>query len=167
MEKSIITNNYKELSNSRKVYKKGNVLTGTVKSVQPYGVFVEVGKNMVGLLHINDISISRINHPSDRFKIGSKLKVQVKNYDEDTGKLSLSTKEIFGTWEDNVKEFTEKTVVKGIVRNRDKYGVFVELKPNLVGLAEYKSYVSYGDEVNVFIKKISNETKKVKLVIVD
>ena len=140
---------------------------GTVKSIEPYGVFVEVGKNMVGLLHINDISVSRINHPSDRFKVGNKIKVSVKKYDVDTGKLSLSTKEILGSWEENIKEFNEKTVVKGIVRNRDKYGVFVELKPNLVGLAEYKSYVSYGDEVNVFIKKISKETKKVKLVIVD
>ena len=140
---------------------------GIVKSIQPYGVFVEVDKNMVGLLHINDISVSRINHPSDRFKIGSKIKVSVKKYDVDTGKLSLSTKELLGSWEDNIKDFNEKTVVKGIVRNRDKYGVFVELKPNLVGLAEYKSYVSYGDEVNVFIKKISKETKKVKLVIVD
>lgn len=122
---------------------------------------------MVGLLHINDISISRINHPSDRFKIGNKVKASVKKYDSNTGKLSLSTKELLGTWEDNIKKFEEKTVVKGIIRNRDKYGVFVELTPNLVGLAEYKGYVSYGDEVNVFIKKISNETKKVKLVIVD
>ena len=167
MGKNIITNNFRELSNSRKVYKKGNIVTGTVKNIQPYGVFVKLDNNMTGLLHINDISVSRINNPGDRFKIGSKIKVQVKSYDEDTGKLSLSTKEIFGTWEDNIKGYEEKTVVKGIVRNRDKYGVFVELKPNLVGLAEYKSYVSYGDEVNVFIKKISKETKKVKLVIVD
>ena len=167
MGKSITFNNYKELSNSQKVYKKGEILTGTIKNIEPYGVFVKINQNTTGLLHINDISISRINHPSDRFKIGSKIKVLVKNYDNDTGKLSLSTKEIFGTWEENIKDYSEKTVVKGIVRNRDKYGVFIELKPNLVGLAEYKSYVSYGDEVNVFIKKISNETKKVKLLIVD
>ena len=167
MNESIINENYKNYSNAIKKFKKGNIISGVIKSIQPYGVFVEIEKNIVGLLHINDISVSRINHPSDRFKLGSKIKVLVKNYDEDTGRLSLSTKEIYGTWEDNIKEFSEKTVVKGIVRNRDKYGVFIELKPNLVGLAEYKSYVSYGDEVNVFIKKISNETKKVKLLIVD
>ena len=167
MEKSSVLNNYKELSNSRKVYKKGDVVLGTVRGIEPYGVFVEVSKNMVGLLHINDISVSRINHPSDRFKLGNKIKAEVKKFDVDTGKLSLSTKELFGSWDDNIKNFEEKTVVKGIIRNRDKYGVFVELTPNLVGLAEYKGYVSYGDEVNVFIKKISKETKKVKLVIVD
>ena len=148
-------------------FKKGNILQGTVKSIKPYGAFVEVAENVVGLLHLEDISISRIKNPKDRYKVGSKIKVQVKSYDSNTGRLSLSTKELLGSWEDNIKDFSEKTVVKGIVRNRDKYGVFVELKPNLVGLAEYKSYVSYGDEVNVFIKKISKETKKVKLVIVD
>ena len=147
--------------------KKGNIIQGKIKSIEPYGAFVEVSENVVGLLHINDISISRINHPSDRFKVGNKIKVLVKSYDSDTGKLSLSTKELLGSWEDNIKDFEEKTVVKGIVRNKDKYGIFIELKPNLVGLAEYKGYVSYGDEVNVFIKKISKETKKVKLVIVD
>lgn len=167
MEKSINANKYKELSNSRKIYKKGNVIVGSIKSIEPYGVFVKIDENTTGLLHINDISVSRINHPNDRFKIGSKVKAIVKNYDADTGKLSLSSKEVFGTWKENIKDLNEKTIVKGIVRNRDKYGVFVELKPNLVGLADYKSYVSYGDEVNVYIKKISNETKKVKLVIVD
>lgn len=167
MNESIINKNYKDYSNAIKKFKKGNIISGTVKSIQPYGVFVEIEKNIVGLLHINDISVSRIKHPSDRFKVGSKIKVSVKRFDSDTGKLSLSTKELFGTWEENIKEFEENTTVKGIIRNRNKYSVFVELKPNLVGLAEYKSYVSYGDEVNVFIKKISKETKKVKLVIVD
>lgn len=167
MIESIINENYRDYSNAIKKIRKGSIISGIVKSIQPYGVFVEVEKNIVGLLHINDISTSRINHPSDRYRVGNKIKVMVKKYDSDTGKLSLSTKELLGTWDENIKDFEEKTVVKGIIRNRDKYGVFVELRPNLVGLAEYKGYVSYGDEVNVFIKKISKETKKVKLVIVD
>lgn len=166
MNENIMSKDFKSNITKRN-YKKGSILQGIVKSIQPYGAFVEVAENVIGLLHIEDISVSRIKHPKDRFKVGNKIKVQVKNYDSNTGRLSLSTKELHGSWEDNIKEFSEKTVVKGIVRNRDKYGVFVELKPNLVGLAEYKSYVSYGDEVNVFIKKISSETKKVKLVIVD
>lgn len=160
-------NDFKKLSNSHKVYKRGKIFYGTVKSIKPYGVFVEVDKNMTGLLHTNDISTSIINNPEDRFKVGSKIKVSVKKFDSDTGKLSLSTKNLLGSWEDNIKGLKEEMVVKGIVRNRDKYGVFVELKPNLVGLAEYKSCVSYGDEVNVVIKKISPETKKVKLSILE
>lgn len=166
MSDNIMSSDFKS-SNQKRIFRKGSILQGTVKSIQPYGAFVEVAENVVGLLHIEDISVSRIKHPKDRFKVGSKIKVLVKNYDSNTGRLSLSTKELLGSWDDNIKDFSEKMVVKGIIRNRDKYGVFVELKPNLVGLAEYKGYVSYGDEVNVFIKKISEETKKVKLVIVD
>jgi len=167
MNKSIIKENYNNYGNAINNLKKGNVVLGIIKSIQTYGAFVEIAPNVVGLLHINDISTSRINHPSDRFKVGNKIKVLIKKYDYNTGKLSLSTKELFGTWDENIKDYEEKSIVKGIVRNRDKYGVFVELKPNLVGLAEYKGCVSYGDEVNVFIKKISKETKKVKLVIVE
>lgn len=166
MSENIMSKDFESIKKTRNL-KKGNVLQGTIKSIQPYGVFVEVYENVVGLLHIEDISVSRIKHPKDRYKVGNKIKVQVKNYDSDTGRLAFSTKELHGSWEENIKDFSESTIVKGIVRNRDKYGVFVELKPNLVGLAEYKGYVSYGDEVNVFIKKISEETKKVKLVIVD
>lgn len=166
MNENIISRNF-ETARKMKCYQKGNIVYGTVKSIKPYGAFIEVSKNVVGLLHINDISNSRINRPEDRLRIGSKIKAKVKNYDSKTGRLVLTTKELYGTWEENIKDFKENTIVKGTVRNKDKYGVFVELKPNLVGLAEYKGYVSYGDKVNVFIKKISEETKKVKLVIVD
>ena len=166
MNENMISKDFERIRQIKK-YKKGSVLQGTIKSIQPYGAFVEVSPNVVGLLHIKDISISRINNTSDRFRVGNQIKVMVKHYDMDTGRLMLSTKELFGTWKENIKDITEKTIVKGVVRNKDKYGVFVELKPNLVGLAKYKGYVSYGDEVNVFVKKISEETKKVKLVIVD
>ncbi len=166
MSENIISKDFNAIK-QKKIFKKNNVLQGVVKSIQPYGAFVEVSKNIVGLLHIEDISISQINNPMDRYKIGDKIKVKVKAFDSNTGKLSLSTKELYGSWEDNIKEFKENSVVKGIVRKNDKYGIFVELKPNIIGLAKCKRFVSYGDEVNVFIKKISSETKKVKLVILD
>lgn len=147
---------------------KGMLVKGKVKNIQPYGAFVELKKGIVGLLHIEDISVSRIKSPEDIIKIGDVIVTMVKNYDKDTGRITLNYKVLQGTWEENVKDFTEKTVTKGIVRNREKFGVFIELKPNLVGLAEDKKLsVSYGDEVKVFIKKISPETKKIKLVILD
>jgi ribosomal protein S1 len=73
-----------------------------------------------------------------------------------------------GNWDENIKEFSEKTVVEGIVKETDKFknGIFIELKPNLVGLAEYKEGVEYGQKVNVYIKKIIKERKKIKLFIV-
>lgn len=147
---------------------KGKIVKGKVKNIQPYGAFVELQKGIVGLLHIEDISISRIKSPEDVFKIGDVIVTKVKSYDKDTGRITLNYKDLQGTWEENVKDFAEKTITKGIVRNREKFGVFIELKPNLVGLAEDKKLsVSYGDEVKVFIKRISPETKKIKLVILD
>ncbi len=147
---------------------KGMIVKGKVKNIQPYGAFIELQKGIVGLLHIEDISVSRIRTPADILKVGELVVVKIKNYDKDTGRITLNYKDLQGTWEENAKDFEEKTVVKGIVRNREKFGVFIELRPNLVGLAEDKKLsVSYGDEVKVYIKKISPETKKIKLVILD
>ncbi len=151
----------------KNLVRKNHVLQGTIKSIQPYGAFVEVAENVVGILHVEDISDSMISSPKDRYQIGDKIKVKVKSFDSHTGRIVFTTKELFGSWSENIKDFKEESIVKGIVRNKDKFGVFVELKPNLYGLAKTKKCVSYGDEVNVFIKKISPETKKVKLVIVD
>lgn len=146
----------------------GIILKGKVKNIKPYGAFIELQKDVVGLLHIEDISVSRIKSPADIFAIGDVVCVKVKTYDRDTGRITLNSKDLFGTWEENVKDFKEKMTVKGIVRNKEKFGTFIELRPNLVGLAENKKLsVSYGDEVDVFIKKISPETKKIKLVILD
>lgn len=147
---------------------KGMLVKGKVKNIQPYGVFIELQKGIVGLLHIEDISICRLRTPADMLKVGDIIVTKVKSYDKDTGRISLNYKDLLGTWEENVKDLQEKSIVKGIVRNREKFGVFIELKPNLVGLAEDKKLsVSYGDIVEVLIKKISLETKKIKLVILD
>ena len=70
--------------------------------------------------------------------------------------------------QDNIKDFEEGTTVVGIAREveKSKNGIFVELKPNLVGLAEYKDGIEYGEKVSVYIKKIIPEKKKVKLLFV-
>ena len=120
-----------------------------------------------GLLYIEDISISRIKSPYERFAIGLDINVMVKDIDEEKNRISFTYKELLGTWEDNIKEFEQGTIVKGIAREteKSKNGIFIELKPNLVGLAEYKENISYGQNVNVYIKKIIPEKKKVKLLI--
>ena len=147
--------------------KPGKILKGKIKSIQPYGVFVELQKDIVGLLHIENISIGRIRHPKERFKVGQSIKVLVKKVDFDTGRIILSHKELLGTWEENIKKINEGDVVKGIVRDKEKNGIFIELMPNLIGLAEYESGVSYGEEVEVKVKKILPERHKIKLVILD
>ena len=123
---------------------------------------------MVGLAHIEDLSIARIKTPSERLKIGQKVDVVVKSIDRWTGKVILSYKETLGSWEENAKMFTTGMKAKGIVREteKNKNGIFIELTPNLVGMAEYEEGLQYGQTVDVYIKKIDNERKKVKLLIV-
>ena len=146
----------------------GMVVKGIVKNMRKFGAFVEIGGGVVGLLHIEDISISRIKSPEERFFNGQKINVMIKSIDKDNNKIVLSYKELLGDWDENIKEYSEKTVVEGIVKETDKFknGIFIELKPNLVGLAEYKEGVEYGQKVNVYIKKIIKERKKIKLLIV-
>ena len=83
------------------------------------------------------------------------------------GTLFLSTKELFGTWEENVQGFSVGQTVSGVVRSVEGYGIFVELAPNLAGLAELKEDVNVGEACAVYIKSIIPEKMKIKLVIVD
>lgn len=148
--------------------KPGMVVNGIVRNMRKFGAFVEIGGGVVGLLHIEDISVSRIKTPEERFSIGQKINVMIKSIDKENNKVVLSYKELLGNWEENVKDYTEKTVVEGTVKESDKFknGIFIELKPNLVGLAEYKEGLEYGQKVNVYIKKIIKDRKKIKLLII-
>ena len=148
--------------------KEGNVLKGIVKSIQPYGAFVEIGGGVVGLLHIEDISVARIKSPRERIRVGQKINVMIKSIDKSENKIILTYKELLGTWEENVKDIVEGSTIVGKAREveKSKNGIFIELKPNLVGLAEYKDGIEYGQNVNVYVKKIIPEKKKIKLIIV-
>lgn len=145
---------------------KGSILSGTVKNIQPYGAFIKADNGIEGLLYIEDISIARIKTPAERLKIGQKINVKVKNIDENN-RVYFSYKEMLGTWEENVQDIKEKTTIKGIVREteKNKKGIFIEIKPNLVGMAEYKEGLEYGQKVDVYVKKIINDRKKIKLII--
>ena len=145
----------------------GEKVTGIVKNIRPYGAFIEIGGGIVGLAHIEDLSVARIKTPYERLKIGQKVKIVVKSIDRYTGKVNLSYKETLGTWEENAEKFSTGMKVEGIIREteKNKNGIFIELTPNLVGMAEYSEGYEYGQKVNVYIKKIDKEKKKVKLLI--
>ena len=91
----------------------------------------------------------------------------VKSIDRETGKINLSYKETLGSWEENAQKFEVGMKTKGIVREteKNKNGIFIELAPNLVGMAEYKEGLNYGEQVDIYIKKIDYDKKKVKLVL--
>lgn len=152
----------------KKDLKVGQKVTGIVKNIKPYGAFIEIGGGIVGLAHIEDLSVARIKTPHERLKIGQKLEVVVKSIDREQGKVILSYKEILGSWEENAEKFTPGIKVKGKVREteKNKNGIFIELTPNLVGMAEYKEGLNYGEEIDVAIKKIDYDKKKVKLIII-
>lgn len=146
----------------------GQIVNGIVKNITPYGAFIDIGGGVVGLVHIEDLSVARIKSPLERIKIGQKLKIVVKYIDRETGKINLSYKETLGTWEENANNFKMGMRTKGIVREteKNKNGIFIEITPNLVGMAEYKDGLNYGENIDVIIKKIDYDKKKVKLIVV-
>lgn len=144
----------------------GCIIDAVVTHMESFGVFADIGAGISALMPIDSISISRIPHPSARFFAGQKIKAVVKSVDE-SGRITLSYKELLGTWEENASRFTAGETVPGIVRSVERYGIFVELRPNLAGLAEYVPGVVPGQHASVYIKNLIPERMKVKLIIVD
>lgn len=147
--------------------KKGDVVEGIVKSIKSFGAFIEIPDGIVGLLYIEDISIARIKTPAERLEVGQKINVVVKDIDKNLNRVNFSYKEMLGSWEDNVEDLQEGSIVPGIIREteKNKKGIFIELKPNLVGMAEYSEGFEYGEHINVYVKKINRDKKKIKLII--
>ena len=115
---------------------------------------------------IDAISVSRISHPKDRFQVGDSIKAIIKSVGDD-GKITLSHKELLGTWEENAQEFSAGQTVTGVIRSVEDYGVFVEITPNLAGLAEPRENVRVGQQASVYIKSILRDKMKIKLIIID
>ncbi len=144
----------------------GDIIPCCITHMEPFGAFADIGCGMIALLPIDCISVSRIDHPNDRFLVGTKLKCVVKQKDSTTCRIYISTKELFGTWEENCLNFSQGQTVSGIIRSVEPYGIFVELAPNLAGLAEYSEGITAGTPAAVYIKSINPEKMKIKLVIV-
>ncbi|MBQ4065806.1 MAG: 30S ribosomal protein S1 [Clostridia bacterium] len=145
----------------------GDVIDAKVTHLESFGAFVDIGCGIVSLLSIDCISVSRISHPSDRFRVGDRIRVLIKSIDEDSGRIFVTHKELLGTWEQNAALFEAGQTVAGIVRSIEDYGIFVELTPNLAGLAEYRPDITVGQVAAVYIKNIIPDRMKLKLVLID
>ncbi len=145
----------------------GDILPVKITHLEPFGAFCDIGGGIVALLTVDAISVSRISHPADRFEAGEIIMAVVKQIDRETGRIYLTHRELLGTWEENAALFAPGQTVTGIVRSVEDYGVFVELAPNLAGLAEPTDTVSPGDACSVYIKSILPERMKIKLVLID
>ena len=132
----------------------GDIIPAKITHFEPFGAFLDVGCGVASLLSIDSISVSRISNPSQRFELRQDLFVVVKEIDYDEKRIFASTKELFGTWEENAREYEIGQTVSGIIRSVESYGVFVELTPNLAGLADPHPEAENGQLVSVFIKSI-------------
>lgn len=145
--------------------KEGVVLTGVVKNITDYGAFVDLG-SVDGLLHVTDISWSRINHPSEVLSFGQEIKVVVIKYNEETKRISLGRKQLdFNPWQNIKEEFPVNKMMKGKVTNIADYGAFIELKEGIEGLV-HSSEISWG-KTNQNPKKLLNIGQEVEFIILD
>ena len=143
----------------------GDVVCAKVTRLEGFGAFCDIGCGVAALLPIASMSVSRIAHPSDRVAVGEVLRCVVSSMEE--GRICLSMRELLGTWEQNAALFEQGQTVLGVVRSVETYGVFVELTPNLAGLAESFEGACVGQTATVFIKSVIPEKMKIKLVILD
>ncbi len=145
----------------------GDIVPCAVTHLDSFGAFVDVGCGIVSLICVDCISVSRIFHPKDRLYAGQKIFAAVKSVDRENKRMYMTLRELLGTWEENAAAFSPGSCVAGVVRSIEDYGIFVELAPNLAGLAELRDGVRPGEVCSVYIKSIIPDRMKIKLVIID
>ena len=144
----------------------GEIIPARVTHLENFGCFVDIGCGLPSLISIDQISVSRISHPRDRFAVGESIYAVVKEV-EPEGRVQRARGERLGTGAERAALFLPGETVAGVIRSVEDYGVFVELTPNLAGLAEPCEGVRPGQHAGVYIKSILPEKMKIKLIIVD
>lgn len=143
----------------------GDIIDARVTHLEKFGAFIDIGTGINALIPIDMLSVSRISHPGERVYEGENIKAVLRK--REPQKLTFSLKELLGTWSENAMLFEPGQTVTGTVRSIETYGVFVELTPNLAGLAEPCDYLFEGQRVAVYIKSVLPDKMKIKLVIVE
>jgi len=154
---------------------KGQVLEGVVKNITSYGVFVDLG-GVDGLVHITDLSWSRINHPNEVVELDQTLNVVILDFDEDKTRIQLGLKQLSKhPWEALDTELKIGDKVKGKITIIADYGAFIEVAPGVEGLIHVsemswsthlrsaQDFVKVGDEVEAEILTLSREDRKMSL----
>ena len=162
-------------SETLKKLEEGSLITGIVKNITEYGIFVDLG-GIDGLLHITDMSWGRVNHPSEMFSMGDKLEVMVLKFDKEKERVSLGLKQITpDPWVDVDEKYPVNQRIKGKVVSITDYGIFVELEKGIEGLVHISEMswskhvkhpskmVSIRDEVEAMILTLDKEKKRISL----
>lgn len=155
--------------------KVGDVLEGMVKNITDYGAFIDFG-SLDGLLHLTDISWSRVRHPSEVLKVGQEVKVQVIKFDEESKRISLGMKQLQqNPWDSIAQRYPVGSTLKGKVTNLTAYGAFVEIEAGIEGLVHVSEmswlknnstpnkFISAGQEVEVMVLDINSQTHRISL----
>jgi len=153
----------------------GQSVTGVVKNITEYGVFIDLG-GLDGLLHITDMSWKRIKHPKEMVQLGDELTLKVLSFDKDEKKVSLGLKQlVMDPWANISEKYPEGHKLSGKVTNLVDYGAFVELEAGVEGLVHISEMswtrklrhpsqmVRPGDEVDVIILGVDVDRKRISL----
>lgn len=158
-------------------FKVGDVITGRISSITDYGLFVEVAKDIEGLVHISEVSwTDRIHDLNKLYKVGDEIKVRVVSVDQENRRMSLSVKQLDkNPWESVDQQFSIGQKIKGAITNVTDFGIFVQLLPGIDGLVHIsdlswtehidhpKDHFKTGDMVEASILAIDKENKKISL----
>lgn len=148
-------------------WRAGLIVPATVNHLESFGAFVDIGCGIPSMIGVENLSVSRIPHPGCRLAPGQQIYALVTGVDRTLGRVTLSHKELLGTWEENAASLTPGMVVPGTVRGIKEYGAFIELFPNLSGLSEPKDGLHEEDRVSVYIKSILPQRRKIKLRVLE
>lgn len=152
----------------------GQVREGVVTSVRDFGAFVDLG-GVDGLVHVSQLSWDRVSHPSEVLQVGQRVRVKVEKVNPETGKISLSYRDLLERpWDSAGEQFALQSVVKGTVTRIAKFGAFVKIAPGIEGLihiselahhrvVQVSSVVQEGEEVEVKILSIDPENQRIGL----
>jgi small subunit ribosomal protein S1 len=155
--------------------KEGDLIKGTVTNIADFGAFVDLG-GLDGLLHITDMSWGRIEHPSQRVKVGEEVQVKVLSIDRDKEKIALGLKQLEESPWDRIEEkYPVGSRVRGRVVNLVSYGAFVQLEEGIEGLVHISEMswtrtvrhpskiVSIGETIEAVVLKVDEQEEKISL----
>lgn len=145
----------------------GDVIPAVVLNPADFGVFCDIGCGITALMRVDRCCVSRLRTTRDLFHPGQEISAALLSIDDTEGLIYLTGRELLGTWEENAAQFAPGQTVTGTVRSIMPYGAFVELTPNLSGLAETSLDLQEGHRVSVFIRSILPQKHKIKLNILE
>ena len=145
----------------------GDVIPIVIQNPTQFGVFCDIGCGVTALMRIGRCCVSRLENTAQLYEPGQTAYAAVLQTEMQTGRIELTGRELLGTWEENAALFRSGQTVTGTVRSILPYGVFIELTPNLSGLAEPQPGLSVGDRVSIYIRSIQPEKHKIKLSILE